>query len=71
MSVIESALQLIFYSLQASWSWLTRIFVSSGALSWWFGMFFTYSIFRFFIFRLVGSAGSDKAGKSKKGVDDE
>lgn len=71
MSVFVSALSLFGYSLQASWSWISRIFVASGAMGWWFGVFFTYTVFRFFIFPLVGSAGSDKAGKSKKGVDDE
>lgn len=70
MSVFEASLSLFGYVLQACWNWLTSIFVAAGALSWWFGLFFTYSVFRFFIFPLVGSVGSDKAGKSKKGDDD-
>ena len=70
MTVFEAAISLFGYALSAAWQWLSMLFVSSGALTWWFGVFFTYSVFRFFISPLVGSAGSDKAGKSKKGDDE-
>lgn len=70
MSVFEWAVSLVGYSISAAWNWLSMLFVSTGALSWWFGVFFTYTVFRLFISPLVGSAGSDKAGNSKKGDDD-
>lgn len=67
MATIADGFGVFASVLQYSWLWFNRILVAADAVTWWLAMFFTYTIFRLFIFPLVGSMSSDSVRNFKKG----
>ena len=67
MATVADGLAIFRYVMQYSWIWFNRILIAANAVGWWFGMFFTFNIFRLFIFPLLGSFGSDDVRNFKKG----
>lgn len=59
MATIADGMAIFRHAMQYSWLWFNNILIKAHAVGWWFGMFFTFTIFRLFIFPLLGTVGSD------------
>lgn len=71
MASVADGMAIFRHVMQYSWLWFNRILIAADGVGWWFGMFFTYTIFRLFIFPLIGSVGSDTVRNYKKGPKNE
>lgn len=71
MASVADGMAIFRHVMQYSWLWFNRILNTAHGAGWWFGMFFTYTIFRLFIFPLIGSVGSDTVRNFKKGPKNE
>lgn len=67
MVTVADGLAIFRHVMQYSWLWFSQILMAANGVGWWFGMFFTYTIFRLFIFPLLGSFSSDTVRNFKKG----